>query len=476
VRVKPKDLRPELPDAAQEVILRALSFNAEDRHQRARDFGELLAQTLTSDVEVFPAGEASEGADLEMGHVLFMDIVGYSKLPSDQQTKLYKQLQQAVTATETYQKTRASRQLISRSTGDGMALIFFSGPKAPAQCAMEIGQALHALPEIKLRMGINSGPVYRVKDANQMEYVAGAGINMAQRVMDSGDAGHILLSKSVADVLKELSEWRESIHDLGVHKVKHGVEVHLFNLYIHKVGNPGLPEKLRKRRKFAAAIAGLAAIVVTAIVVALAIANREAAPGISTPGLGSGDVAAAEPERAMSYSLTVQKFRNQRPDGPPFQLAEANIIFEENFQVKLNITTPQPFFLFVLNDAPDNINGNPRYIMLYPSDADQAKGTASRIVVPEPEDEWFEFDDKRGTEKLWLVWSDRALAELEAVKVLANQERGEIKDAGQNRSIQDLLAKYSASGPVHEKDEANKRTNIKGRGGVLVYPINLEHQ
>jgi serine/threonine protein kinase len=477
VKIKPKDLRQDLPDAAQDVILKALSFNAEDRHQRARDFGELLAQTLTADLEVTSTDRVSEGADLEIGHVLFMDIVSYSKLPTDQQTRIYKQLQQVVTGTEAFQKAKASRQLVSRSTGDGMALVFFSGPRAPAECALEIARGLHTLPEIKLRIGINSGPVYRVKDVNETVDVAGAGINMAQRVMDSGDAGHILLSKSVADVLKELSEWRESIHDLGVHKVKHGVEVHLFNLYVSEVGNPSLPEKLRKKRTLAFAIAGAAVLFLAAVVIVWIIQGWPTAPSLQTPPTGGGSTVPAEPERLLSYSLTVQKFRDQKPEDQPFQLAEANMmIFEEYYQVKLNVTIPQPGYFYVLNEAPDKINGSPRYIMLYPSEADRAKGATSRIVVPEPEDEWFEFDNKRGTEKLWLVWSDRAVAELESVKALANQERGEVKDAGQNKAIQDLLARYSASRAVAEKDEANKQTNIKGKGSVIVYPVNLEHR
>src|SRR5262249_6625304 len=155
-------------------------FEPENRYARARDFGELLAHALTTDLEIGREERASAEQDLELAHVLFMDIVSYSKLPSDQQTKIYKQLQQVVTSTETFQKAKDGGHLISRSTGDGMALVFFSGPKAAAQCAMEIARSLRSLVEVRLRMGNNSGPVYRVKDVNGAMDVAGAGINMAQ--------------------------------------------------------------------------------------------------------------------------------------------------------------------------------------------------------------------------------------------------------------------------------------------------------
>lgn len=248
VRLKPKDLRENLPLVAEEILLKALSFDANERYPRARDFTELLAQALTTDLELPEGVAAQEDVDLEMAHVLFMDVVKYTKLSTDEQRAIREQLQRIVSGTESFQRAKTSNQLISRSTGDGMALVFFSGPKAPAECAIEIARILQSHPHIALRMGINSGPVYRVKDVNGTDDVAGAGINMAQRVMDCGDAGHILLSRSVADVFRELGEWRERIHDLGQHRVKHRVPVHLYNFYFNDIGNPKLPKKLRKWR------------------------------------------------------------------------------------------------------------------------------------------------------------------------------------------------------------------------------------
>jgi class 3 adenylate cyclase/tetratricopeptide (TPR) repeat protein len=189
--------------------------------------------------------ESSNPPPLEVAHVLFMDIVAYSMLPMDQQQQLLGKLQEAVRATSDFARAQAQHQLIRLPTGDGMALVFFRDPEAPARCALELNRALRDHPEIKLRMGIHSGPVYRVADINANRNVAGGGINMAQRVMDCGDAGHILVSKSVADTLSQLSQWKGSLQDLGEVEVKHGVRVHLFNLCTDDAGNRELPRKLR---------------------------------------------------------------------------------------------------------------------------------------------------------------------------------------------------------------------------------------
>jgi class 3 adenylate cyclase len=191
---------------------------------------------------------------LEMAHVLFMDIVGYSKLPMDHQEAALRTLQAVVSATPDFLRAQASDEMIKLPTGDGMALVFFGDAEAAARCALEVSRALKSHPEILLRMGLHSGPVYRVADINANQNVAGGGINIAQRVMDCGDAGHILASQSVADVLGHLSSWKDRLHDLGEAEVKHGVRVHLYNLYTEEVGNAELPQKLHTVRKAAATV------------------------------------------------------------------------------------------------------------------------------------------------------------------------------------------------------------------------------
>jgi hypothetical protein len=185
--------------------------------------------------------EQTKNLALEIAHVLFMDIIGYSKLLLDEQTQCLEKLQEIVRSTEEFRCAKPQEQLLRLPTGDGMALVFFGNALAPVRCAMEISRSLKSRPEIELRMGVHSGPVSRIVDINGNVNVAGEGINFAQRVMDAGGRGHILLSKAVADVLCHLRGWKEHLHDLGQMEVKHGVLIHVFNLYTGECGNPDPP-------------------------------------------------------------------------------------------------------------------------------------------------------------------------------------------------------------------------------------------
>ena len=183
---------------------------------------------------------------LEIGHVLFMDVVGYSKLLVNEQRELVQQLSQIVRNTEQVRIAEAADKLIRIPAGDGMALVFFNSPESPVRCAMEISKKLKEHPQLQLRMGIHSGPVNRVRDVNDQTNVAGAGINTAQRVMDCGDAGHILLSRHIAEDLGHYRQWQPHLHDLGECTVKHGARIHVVNFYTEELGNPELPEKFRR--------------------------------------------------------------------------------------------------------------------------------------------------------------------------------------------------------------------------------------
>ncbi len=189
--------------------------------------------------------EPAKAPALELAHVLFMDIVAYSMLPMEEQEKRQAELQAIVRSTSEFARAQSEDGLIRLPTGDGMALVFFGDPEAPVRCALEIAQGLRTLPEIRLRMGIHTGPVYRVTNINDKMDVAGAGINMAQRVMDCADANHILVSDSAAGVLSQLGRWRDVLHDLGNVPVKHGVLVHVYNLCTASAGNPEVPHKLQ---------------------------------------------------------------------------------------------------------------------------------------------------------------------------------------------------------------------------------------
>src|SRR5438477_2170649 len=185
---------------------------------------------------------------LEIGHVLFIDLVGYSKLLIEDQKQWLRQLTDVVLATAQVREA-TNEQLVRLPTGDGMALVLRNSAEEPAQCALEITQALKAYPEVAVRMGIHSGPVSEVTDVSGRTNITGGGINMAQRVMDCGDAGHILLSKHVANDLQEHRQWSSWLHDLGECEVKHGVRLGIVNLYRDGAGNPQLPKKVRASRQ-----------------------------------------------------------------------------------------------------------------------------------------------------------------------------------------------------------------------------------
>jgi len=214
--------------------------------------------------------EVKKEIALEIAHVLFIDIVGYSKLSISDQHAAVEELTRIVRASEQFQRAEAANRLTRIPTGDGMALAFYTSPEAPAQCAVEISRALKGYPRLQLRMGIHSGPVGGLVDVNERANLAGAGLNVAQRVMDCGDAGHILLSKRVADDLEEYEQWRPLLHDLGSCEVKHGVRVSVVNLYDDQFGNAKLPQRFETAQKrrvrlrwatIAAALLALAAIV-----------------------------------------------------------------------------------------------------------------------------------------------------------------------------------------------------------------------
>jgi TolB-like protein/Flp pilus assembly protein TadD len=258
--------------------------------------------------------EVKKEIALEIAHVLFIDIVGYSKLSISDQHAAVEELTRIVRASEQFQRAEAASRLTRIPTGDGMALAFYTSPEAPVQCAVEISRALKEYPRLQLRMGIHSGPVGGLVDVNERANLAGAGLNMAQRVMDCGDAGHILLSKHVAEDLEEYEKWRPLLHDLGLCEVKHGVRLPVVNLYNDQFGNAKLPQRfktVRKRRVRLRWAATAAALLALAVVVAGIVM-------FSRYRLGS---APAAPEK----SIAVLPFENRSDD-------KANAYFADGVQ------------------------------------------------------------------------------------------------------------------------------------------------
>src|SRR5438105_3850545 len=213
--------------------------------------------------------EQSSDVKFDIGHILFIDIVGYSKLLINEQSELLQKLKKIVRGTEQFRIAEAEGKLLRLPTGDGGAMVFRNSPEAPVLCAIEIAKALKTYPELRVRMGIHSGPVNEVTDLNEQANIAGAGINIAQRVMDCGDAGHILVSKRVAEDLEHYPRWRPFLHDLGECEVKHGVRVSIVNLYTDDAGNAAVPTRLASQKRSTATAkqsAGFRTLLVAAVI------------------------------------------------------------------------------------------------------------------------------------------------------------------------------------------------------------------
>jgi len=259
---------------------------------------------------------------LEIAHVLFIDIVGYSKLLTDEQSEALQELNQIVRNTEAVREAEAAGQLIILPTGDGMALVFTGSVEGPAECALEISQALHAQPSVPVRMGIHSGPVQYIRDANARENISGVGINIARRVMDCGDAGHILVSKRFAGDLAQHRRWQRYLHEIGDVEVKHGVVVSLVNLYAETIGNPAPPACVTGVRRTAPGVTprkgfspvAFAILIIAVLFLTLAIASVIFAPAIMNSVNKNRAVSAPQATATASPSFDdeIQDLVNQR--------------------------------------------------------------------------------------------------------------------------------------------------------------------
>ena len=283
--------------------------------------------------------EPTPDLQLEIAHVLLIDVVGYSKLLVNEQIEQLQELNQIVRSTECFRAAETSDKLTRVPTGDGMALLFFRSPEEPARCALEISRTLTDHARIQVRMGVHSGPVSQVTDVNDRTNIAGAGINIAQRVMDCGDAGHILLSKHLADDLAEYRHWRPHLHDLGECEVKYGLRLHLVNLYKDNLGNPHLPEKLKrgKRWKQAAVLVRpisaprwpkvllVVALVVSAVALMFSVSFflRRASPDVAQP-----HVQESAASSISEKSIAVLPFENRSDE-------KANAYFADGIQEEI---------------------------------------------------------------------------------------------------------------------------------------------
>jgi serine/threonine protein kinase len=477
-RVKPTDLRPALPKAVDDVVLKALSFEPQHRHQNAREFGEKLAAVLlvADRAELSEQTlETSNSQDVETAHVLFMDIVGYSKLLIEDQTRQLQKLQEMVLATNECRRVRAAEDLIRLPTGDGLALVFFTDPEAPVRAAVEIGRVLEENAEIDLRMGIHSGFVNRIVDINDKMNVAGVGINIAQRVMDCGDKGHILLSKRVADDLGQLARWSEYLDDLGDAEVKHGVVVHLFNLRGSDFGNPEVPAKLRKLPKQRSYKKAVTAIAVVLPVIGLLAGLWYRQTIATTSEVNSSKnaetvVPEVNPERTLVYWLLMQKTRNNTPVGNPIP-SGGDVQYEKDWKLQLNMQSTESGSLYLLNVGRGK-DGAEKYNILYPIPAD-GKINPNLVANQTAQTIWLQFMDESAVERIWIIWSTKSLPDLNAVFGSAAENGGVITNAVQIERVQSYINQYDRSKLGVEIDKSKQLATIKGHGEILVGLLEL---
>ena len=345
--------------------------------------------------------ERSSEVKFEIAHVLFIDIVGYSKLSINDQHAAVEELNRIVRASEQFQRPEAADRLIRIPTGDGMVLVFYTNPEAPVQCAVEISRALKEHPGLQLRMGIHSGPVSEVVDVNERANLAGAGINLAKRVMDCGDAGHILVSKHVAEDLEEYEQWRPLLHDLGSCEVKHGMQVAIVNLWSDDVGNRQLPQKFQALRKQRARVrwaqVAAALLLLAGIAAAFVLVSKKSARSTSIV-----------PEK----SIAVLPFENLSEE-------KANAFFTEGVQDEILTHLARIADLKVISrtsvmqyksDAPRNLREIAQQLGVANVVEGSVQRSGNRVRVNA------QLIDARNDAHLWALSYDRDLADVFAIQ------------------------------------------------------------
>jgi serine/threonine protein kinase len=485
VRVKPSDLRPSLPAAADSIILKALSFDPKERYESARDFGDLLSESLRRELDQFEQGSGAqpdadredETLSLEIGHVLCLELVGGSNLRTGRQSETFKRLQQIVQSTHEFQRARKNHELSNLFTDQSLVLMFFDSPESPVRCAMEISRALQNHADIAARMGVHSGPVYRAADIDTNRGVAGGGVDVAEWLMDVSGSNQILLSARVAEDLRYLAHWASYLHELGASEDRQGAPVQVFNFYSDEFGNSKAPAKFQlarpseQKHRLPLRAAGLVTILALAIG-GIWYAAKPKTPVVSQPQKAV-TTATVGPEQSLTYWLTVQEMRHNQTLGKPVDSAGDNI-FRGGGWYQFNVHPIQSGALYLLNVGPGK-NGSDEYHVLFPL----SKGRLDPKVAADQtaQSQRNIFDDNTGVEKLWIIWSTQPLPDLDGIfEDAVRNSGGVITKAEQLAQVDVYLKRYNSAPPEVVPDKSTKRTSLKGQGDILVNRVELSHE
>jgi len=467
VKFEPRQLRPALSEAAQASILKALEFDPDKRPPNAAHFADALADALASDVRLeFSSRRLSSQSGIQLAHVLLVKVDGFSRMTVEEQSRRLEELQAAVRRTNEFHQAQAADDLVSQPATGGMVLIFFGAdPIAAVRCALEIQRSLRDLGHLPVRVGIHTGPVKIISDINDRPNVSGDGVNSAERVISYAAPGQILLSRSVADVLRHLSEWSPRLRDLGERHDKGGERERVFSLVEgdYPVSDSGVAFPLAHlvARLSKVQLAAVAVMLVVSVVTVVLWRQRSSVAEMNSPPVS---FIAAEPFRTLTYTVTAQKSPKRYPGSKP-ALATEGMFFEVGDRVWLNVNSNRDGHLYIINERPRNL------ALLFPNPAyneGSAEVKANQPLQIPPRINGFEFDESEGTEKLWLVWSAQSVTELEAVK--GKVKFGVINKSAEIESITKLLNAHSVI------NLNTGETTLSSSDDVVVALLKLEHR
>jgi serine/threonine protein kinase len=471
VAVEPRQLRPELSDKAQEVILKALSFASNERHASAKGLGDSLAQALT-ETDSIDARQARQ--EYQQAFILVIRIEGYRKLTVEKSIKQLARLRSVVDGASTFQQETAACRAVCSPIEDGLAILFLEGedPSTPIRCGLQILEVIKATRDVKVRVALNAGPVTIVGDLAGKHEVFGEALDTANSATDWGDRRHLIVTNSIADTLSGFNEEPGTLQDLGERTTGDGNTLRIFRLGTVNADRRSLVRSIRSVRPFTRNLAMLALLLLL-VAATVVLVLRESSNGTVAPksDLGVG--------RSLTYSITARE-----KSGEP-RAASGNEIFQADDEVRLSVRSSQSGSLYIIDERPNQSEGLPKLNLLFPSiltvNSSSSVVAGDLIQIPtraeDGQPSWFIFRYDEGVEKVWLIFAESSVREIEAVRTNADPAyRGEIIDLEQRRSILRYLTNHSAAIARAEPDNLTGQILLKSEGDVLIGLLELRHR